>query len=220
MPRRPTVWPARPSASSRKRSRRPIASSTGRRDEVWRSRLPRRIGVNGAILAAAAQNLTQREAQLAEHLAKIDDDVRRLDHEKRLVSRERETLQEGESRLRAREEGLRQREDAHKRRLNDELDLRVREARQEIDAIVADLKRRTAELASRASAPAASTGDAGMARADARAALDDAVARLKDAATPPPPAIPAGQVATVGDRVAVDGLNLEGRRAERARRRG
>ena len=39
-----------------------------------------------------AQNLSAREAQLAEHLAKIDKDMRALEHEQRLAARERETL--------------------------------------------------------------------------------------------------------------------------------
>jgi DNA mismatch repair protein MutS2 len=177
--------------------------------------IARRLGLDDEILAAATRNMSEREAQIAEHLARIDDDVRRLDHERRLMVREQETLRESETRLRSREEALRQREDATRRRFNDELDRRVREARGEIDAIVAELKRRTEELAGRAAQPAApivSTGEAGMARADARAALDGAIARLKDAAELPAPTPTAdGLVAAVGDRVAVGALNLEGR---------
>ena len=53
-----------------------------------------RLGLAPSIVAAARQNLSAREAQLAEHLAKIDKDMRALEHEKRLVAHERETLGE------------------------------------------------------------------------------------------------------------------------------
>jgi DNA mismatch repair protein MutS2 len=176
--------------------------------------IARRLGLDEEILAAATRNMSERDARIAEHLARIDEDVRRLDHERRLMTREQETLRENEARLRSREEGLRHREDTARRRLDEELAERAREARREIDAIVADLKRRTAELAERAGKPSAtaSTGDAGMARADARAALDGALARLTDppASSPSPPTAD-GPLAGVGDRVAIGGLNLEGR---------
>ena len=51
-----------------------------------------RLGLNPAVIAAARENLTVREAQLAEHLAKIDRDMRSLEHEHRLAAKERETL--------------------------------------------------------------------------------------------------------------------------------
>ena len=53
-----------------------------------------------------AQNLSAREAQLAEHLAKIDHDMRALEHEHRLAARERETLEAAEARMRQREDAL------------------------------------------------------------------------------------------------------------------
>ena len=52
-----------------------------------------RLGLNPSVVAAARENLSAREAQLAEHLAKIDHDMRALEHEQRLAARERETLQ-------------------------------------------------------------------------------------------------------------------------------
>ncbi|HEY6213205.1 MAG TPA: hypothetical protein VIW45_13025, partial [Vicinamibacterales bacterium] len=58
-----------------------------------------RLGLAPSIVSAARQNLSAREAQLAEHLAKIDRDMRALDHERRLAARERDTLHEGEERL-------------------------------------------------------------------------------------------------------------------------
>ncbi len=92
-----------------------------------------RLGLNPSVVAAARQNLSAREAQLAEHLAKIDRDMRALEHEHRLAARERETLHDAEARMRQREDALRQREDTFRRRLNEELETQVRQARREID---------------------------------------------------------------------------------------
>ncbi len=180
-----------------------------------------RVGLNGSIVAAARQNLSAREAQLAEHLAKIDRDMRALDHERRLVARERETLHEGDERLRQREEALRQREEASRKRLTEALDNQVRQARKEIDDVVAQMK---AKAAAMASAPRlVSTGDTGGVRSDARAAVEGVVKRVLEGngtdnsqpaidhsqgASSPQSAIPNPQL-TVGDRVIVGGLGLE-----------
>ncbi|HEY4956442.1 MAG TPA: hypothetical protein VII31_01390, partial [Caldimonas sp.] len=126
-----------------------------------------RLGLNPSVVAAARQNLTAREAQLSEHLAKIDRDMRALEHEQRLAARERETLHATEGRMQQREEALHQREETFKRRLNEELESQVRRARKEIDDVIAELKAKTAAIAS---APRlVSTGDTGAARSDARA---------------------------------------------------
>ena len=66
-----------------------------RRAAASRSRSPARLGLNPSVVAAARENLSAREAQLAEHLAKIDRDMRALEHEHRLAARERETLEAG-----------------------------------------------------------------------------------------------------------------------------
>jgi DNA mismatch repair protein MutS2 len=174
-----------------------------------------RLGLNAGIVAAARGNLTQREAQLADHLARIDEDMRNLDHERRLIARERETLGDAESRMRGREEVLRQREELFKRRLNEALDARLREARNEIDVIMTDLKRRTAELAAQAARHAVEapvpTGEAGSAKSDARTAVDAVIDRFR----PEHPEAPAATTisharAAVGDRVTVGGLGLDG----------
>ena len=55
-----------------------------------------RLGLNPSVVAAARENLSAREAQLAEHLAKIDRDMRALEHEHRLAAKERETLADAE----------------------------------------------------------------------------------------------------------------------------
>jgi DNA mismatch repair protein MutS2 len=178
-----------------------------------------RLGLNPAVVAAARENLSVRETQLAEHLAKVDRDMRALEHEHRLAAKERETLSEAEARLRQREETLRQREETQRKRLADEVDAQVRQARREIDDVIAQLKAKAAAIA--AAPRLVSTGDTGAARNEARAAIDAAAARVlaspesrvpnPDSRTTQEPRIPnpESQIPTVGARVIVGGLGLE-----------
>jgi DNA mismatch repair protein MutS2 len=176
-----------------------------------------RLGLNPTVVAAARENLSAREAQLAEHLAKIDRDMRALEHEHRLATKERETLADAEARMRQREEALRQREETFRRRLTEELDAQVREARREIDAVIAELKAKTEAMAQEAGrqTTAVSTGHTGGARSDARAAVDNVAKRILEGDESqiseirnPQSAIRNVEVA-VGDRVIVGGLGLE-----------
>src|SRR5207247_8208259 len=57
-----------------------------------------RLGMNASVVAAARQNLSAREAQLAEHLAKIDRDMRALEQEHRHAARERQPPAANETR--------------------------------------------------------------------------------------------------------------------------
>ena len=189
-----------------------------------------RLGLNPTVIAAARENLSAREAQLAEHLAKIDRDMRSLEHEHRLAARERETLDAAEVRMRQREDALKQREETYRKRLSEELDAEVRRARREIDEVIADLKAKAAAIAS---APRlVSTGQTGSVRTDARAAVDEVSKRViagdagevagdvQSAMRLPHSAIagqqsavgstpPASAGVSVGDRVIVGGLGLE-----------
>jgi DNA mismatch repair protein MutS2 len=172
-----------------------------------------RLGLRPSVVAAARQNLSAREAQLAEHLAKIDRDLRALEHEHRLAARERDTLEAAEARMRQREEALKQREDTFRRRLNEELDAQVRTARREIDEVITELKAKTGALAKEAAARhVVSTGSAGAARTQAKTAVDAVVARLLQPAGAPVSDRSAGpgRAVVVGDRVIVSGLGLEG----------
>jgi DNA mismatch repair protein MutS2 len=170
-----------------------------------------RLGLAAPIVDAARANMSAREAQLAEHLAKIDRDMRTLEHEHRLATRERESLAADETKMRQREEALRQREETFKRRLTEELDVQVRQARREIDDVIADLKEKTAAIAQEAAKERVTTGDTGAARSDARAAVESVAKRFLEPVAPkePEPQGPAGPIPSVGDRVVVAGLGLE-----------
>jgi DNA mismatch repair protein MutS2 len=168
-----------------------------------------RIGLNASIIAAARQNLSAREAQLAEHLAKIDKDMRALEHEQRLAARERETLGAAEARMRERDEALRQREETHRRRLNEQLEAEVRQARRAIDSVIADLKAKSDLATQEAPRPTLTTGDTGALRAEARQAVDSVVRKFVEPASQPSRVEPAGNAPVIGDRVVVGGLGLE-----------
>lgn len=174
-----------------------------------------RLGLNPSVIAAARDNVSAREAQLAEHLAKIDRDLRSLEHEQRLVARERSTLHDSEAKMRQREDGLRQREETFRKRLNEELETQLRQARKEIDDVISELKAKAAAIA--AAPRLVSTGDTGTARSDARAALEAVADRIRgvhhqspDDQSPQSPAPnPQSPLIDVGSRVIVGGLGLE-----------
>ncbi len=176
-----------------------------------------RLGMPADVIEQARAHRTARETQLAEHLAKIERDMQALDHERRLAARERETLAEESAKLQQREQELRNREDTFKRKLDERIEERLRDARREIDGVVSALKTRTDALAAEAERRMAprliSTGDTGAARAEARAAIEAIGNRLR---SPDEPAAKApqrsepGRLAAVGDRVLVGAFGLEG----------
>jgi DNA mismatch repair protein MutS2 len=169
-----------------------------------------RLGLPASIIAQARAQRTAREAQLAEHLAKVERDVQGLDHERRLVARERQMVEETQARLQAREHELRDREETFRRRLDQKIEERLRDAKREIEIVVEGLKARAGRLVS--------TGEVGAARTEARNALEKIAQNVKDADRPasPSPSLAAGaspgqpQPSSVGDRVAVGLLGLEG----------
>ncbi|PYR26793.1 MAG: hypothetical protein DMF98_07870, partial [Acidobacteria bacterium] len=172
-----------------------------------------RLGLNPSIVAAARENVSAREAQLAEHLAKIDRDMRALEHEQRLAIKERELLEAAEVRMRQRDDALRQREETFRRRLNEELETQLRQARREIDDVIEQLKAKTTAIAETAGrqAAAVSTGDTGTARSDARAAVETIARKFLEPEAGPKGEAPivAARLPAPGDRVVVGGLGLE-----------
>jgi DNA mismatch repair protein MutS2 len=180
-----------------------------------------RHGMPPDVIAAARENLSEREKQLADHLARVDQDLHRLQEERRTLMKERAAVAEAERQLRARDEALRDREAVLRKRLDARVDEQVRQARKEIDTVIEGLKARAAALSDQAAvrlrsgeklrAAGITTGETGAVRSDARAALDEIVARLKDGTTPvaTSPAAPPAPL-EVGSRVTVGGLGLEG----------
>jgi DNA mismatch repair protein MutS2 len=176
-----------------------------------------RLGLPASIIDAARTQRSQRESQLAEHLARIEKDMQALEHEHRLAARERQTLAETSAKLQAREADLRNREETFKKRLDERIEERLRDARREIDSVVERLKARTETLASQAEHRAARlipTGETGGARAEARAAIDAIGQKLRidsspDAAVAASVSVQA-RPALAGDRVIVGALGLEG----------
>jgi DNA mismatch repair protein MutS2 len=182
-----------------------------------------RLGLPESIIDNARQHRSVRETQLAEHLAKVERDLQALDHERRLAARERAALDETASKMLAREQELRNREETFRRRLDERIEDRLRDARREIDAVVNALKVKTEAMAAdaeRRSAPrlVIPTGETGAARAEARAAVESIAGKLRRheperaALSRPTVAVPdsPGKPPVVGDRVAVGGLGLEG----------
>jgi DNA mismatch repair protein MutS2 len=175
-----------------------------------------RLGLNRTIIQNARQYVSTKDAQLQDHLARVDDDLRRLERERATLARERQALKAAEAAAQAKEQALKDREEQLRRRLNDRIDDRVREARREIDAVLDDLKKRTSVLADRVirqpGTPRLTTGDAGAARLQAQSAIDQAVERVWSGidAPAPPKESPPARPAVVGDRVAVGPFGLEG----------
>ena len=111
--------------------------------------------------------------------------------------------------MREREEALRQREETFRRRLNEELETEVRQARREIDDVIADLKAKSDLATQEAARPMLTTGDTGALRAEARQAVDSIVRKFAEPASQPARVEPAGQYAC--------GWRPRGRRRPRAR---
>jgi DNA mismatch repair protein MutS2 len=176
-----------------------------------------RLGLPASIIDKARQHRSAREAQLAEHLAKVERDLQTLEHERRLAARERESIESAASRMQAREQELRNREETFRRRLEERIEDRLRDARREIDAVVGALKVRTDAMAAdaeRRGARLIPTGETGAARADARAAVDAIAERIRMREDQAAPVVAAAEVVdktpVVGDRVKLRTLGLEG----------
>jgi DNA mismatch repair protein MutS2 len=176
-----------------------------------------RLGMPAAIIEQARAHRSERESQLADHLARVERDLQSLEHDRRLAARERQTLEETSAKLQAREHELRHREETFRKRLDERIEERLRDAKREIDVVVEALKAKTNRLAfeaERRSARLIPTGETGGARSEARAAVDAIGERFRssssESATAAAPVPAYTRPAAAGDRVMVGTLGLEG----------
>jgi DNA mismatch repair protein MutS2 len=172
--------------------------------------IAQRLGLPIPVVSAARGFLSDDQKKVAAHLERIDAQARALDSDRSRLQRERRAAEEASAKLAARERDLKEREERLAKRLNEKLDDRVRQARRDIDEVIAQLKDKSEALIEQVGvrhAAGVSTGDTGAARAEARDAIEKIVGKLKD-----PAAAPAATAVapTVGARVAVGGLGLEG----------
>lgn len=184
--------------------------------------MAQRLGLPIAVVAAARGFLSDDQKRLQAHLDRIDAQARSLDAEKVRVERERRAFNEQKAAIEGRERALTEREDAFKKRLNEKIDERLRQARRDIDGVIDQLREKSDALIERAALNATgvvvNTGASGAARAEARASIERIAESLRG---PAPEGAEPGRTAStrdpappaaleVGARVAVAGLGLEG----------
>ncbi len=176
--------------------------------------MAQRLGMPQPVITAARGYLSDDQKRLQAHLSRLDAQARALESDRVRLERERRTFNETNAELSKRERSLAEREEVFKKRLNERLDERLRQARRDVDAVIDQLKEKSEAIAEKVSLRAINTGETGSARADARAEIDRIVEDLRHAA----PAGSAGAqapalqtlAAEVGSKVTVGGLGLEG----------
>jgi DNA mismatch repair protein MutS2 len=149
-----------------------------------------RLGMPSSVISDARARRSGRESQLAAHLARVDHELAALDRERKAAADDRKALAAERERVLEREARLAEREAVLKRRLDDRLNEKLREARAEIDRIVTELKQKAEALGDRAAGrgpatrkPTLTTGDLGSLRAEARVALTAVGDNLGDRAS-------------------------------------
>ncbi|HUF48649.1 MAG TPA: Smr/MutS family protein [Vicinamibacterales bacterium] len=173
-----------------------------------------RLGLPAEVIADARARRSGRESLLAAHLARVDQELAAVERERHALEAERAALAAEREAIAARESRLAEREAVMKKRFDDKLGEKLREARAEVDAVVTRLRHKASSLAeqaagrARGATPTLSTGELGQLRAEARDALG-AIGSELDA-----PAVPAGDVLagppSIGDRVHVTTFGAEG----------
>ena len=142
-----------------------------------------RLGIPAPVVMDARSRRSDRETQLAAHLARVDQELASIERERQMVRNDRDAVARERERLLEREARLAEREAVVKRRLDDRLNDTLREARAEVDRVVGHLKQRAQALTAAADTPSSrprlSTGDVGALRSDARTALGAVADRLQ-----------------------------------------
>ncbi|NQW02785.1 MAG: Smr/MutS family protein [Acidobacteria bacterium] len=174
-----------------------------------------RLGMPASVISAARSRRSDRESQLAEHLARVDREIAVLEQERQGVKLERQALAENRRAILVRESHVTEREAVLRKRLDDRVNERLREARAEIDRVVAQVKTKAEALAHQAQARpmpgrlVVSTGDLGQLRAQGRSALDTIASPLDNPTAPELPTT-LDRAPAVGDRVFVSAFAADG----------
>jgi DNA mismatch repair protein MutS2 len=175
--------------------------------------MAQRLGMPQSVIAAARGYLSDDQKRLQAHLSRLDAQARALESDRVKLERERRAFNEVNAELSKREKSLAEREEVFKKRLNERLDERLRQARRDVDAVIEQLKEKSDAITEKASLRAAiNTGETGSARAEARSAIDKIVEDLRAPAqstkNEPKGSLP--QEVEVGAKVTVGALGLEG----------
>lgn len=131
-----------------------------------------RLGMPGSVVADARARRSGREAQLAAHLSRVDQELAALDGRQQALDRDRLAIDAARRSLLERESRLTEREAALKRRVDDKLNEKLRDAKEEVDRIVGRLKQKAETIADRRAKTPLSTGDLGELRREGRTALE------------------------------------------------
>jgi DNA mismatch repair protein MutS2 len=137
-----------------------------------------RLGMPATVIAAARSRRSSRETQLAEHLARVDRELATLEQERETVAAERRRLDEERARILARESHVTEREAVLRKRLDDRLNEKLREARAEVERVVAEVKTKADALIQKSDRRGISTGEIGQLRVHGRSAIDAVAAPL------------------------------------------
>ncbi len=137
-----------------------------------------RLGMPATVIAAARSRRSSRETQLAEHLARVDRELTTLEQERETVAAERRRLDEERARILARESHVTEREAVLRKRLDDRLNEKLREARAEVERVVAEVKTKADALIQKSDRRGISTGEIGQLRVHGRSAIDAVAAPL------------------------------------------
>ncbi len=178
--------------------------------------MAQRLGMAQSVITAARGYLSDDQKRLQAHLSRLDAQARALESDRVKLERERRTFNETNAELSKREKSLAEREDVFKKRLNERLDERLRQARRDVDTVIEQLKEKSEAIAEKVSLRAINTGETGSARAEARAEIDRIVEDLRHPRSAGSDPFPQsgetgkGSDPEIGAKVAIGGLGLEG----------
>ena len=162
-----------------------------------------RLGMPASVVADARARRSGREVQLAAHLARVDQELAALERRQQAIDRDRLAIDAARRDLLERESRLTEREATLKRRLDDKLHEKLRDAKDEVDRIVGRLKQKAETIADRRAKVPLSTGDLGNLRREGRTALETVGAEFSERAGEPSGPEPLTETPAIGDLVFV-----------------